>query len=231
MRNIPFLVLLYGSFAVAAGPTISVNGQPHSPAAQVIGGQTFIPISVLNSLGVPYQLQGNRLLIGSAASAASSPGGANQRTSLSGCQGEWLFNGVWRVKVGSLRPIQKDGDTPGWGVDIEVRNGTKTTMNLPDAGWGGNGQGVNLVFADGNSLAVDPYDVQKLTYHSFPQASSFNHQLKFYAPEGMSAINLKSPSKLLIEIDPKGIGFSIKQSGVAFTTPTPSFRIDLTCSH
>jgi len=219
---------LFASMAFAAGPAVSVNGMLQARSAQIIGGQTYISLDVLRALGVPYVMQGGRLVIGTAPATPAAAGGANERPSLSGCRNEWLFNGVWRVRIGDVTRISKDGSTPGWGVNIEVRNGTRATLLPTDAGWDGNGQGVQVAFADASTVSVDPYDVQKLTFNSFPQGGSFIYQLKFYAPD--ASAGQRQPTKLLIEIDPKGIGDSTRAKGVSFTVPSPSLRVDLTCA-
>ncbi|MGY2896552.1 hypothetical protein [Deinococcus sp. UYEF24] len=229
LKHLAALTLsLLASISLAAGPAVSVNGTPQARSAQTIGGQTYISLDVLRALGVPYVMQGGRLVIGTAPATPVAAGGANERPSLSGCRNEWLFNGVWRVKVGDVTRITKDGTTPGWGVNIEVRNGSKVTLLPIDAGWNANGQGVQLAFTDANTVSVDPYDVQKLTLNSFPQGGSFTYQLKFYAPD--AAAGQRQPTKLLIEIDPKGIGDSTRAKGVGFTVPSPSLRVDLTCA-
>ncbi|WP_425147622.1 hypothetical protein [Deinococcus sp.] len=227
-RFMPLTFSLLGTLALAApGPGISVNGSPQAQPAQVIGGQTYIPLEVLKTLGIPYSVQGGRLNIGTA-TAQTASGGANERPSLSGCRNEWLFNGVWRIRVGSVVAITKDGSTPGWGVNIEIRNGTKATIMPTDAGWDGTGQGVHLAFADASTFSVDPYDVQKLTFNTLPQGGVRPFQLKFYGDGTASA--QRPPTKLLIELDPKGIGDSTRAKGVNFSVPNPSLRVDLTCS-
>ncbi|ULH16225.1 hypothetical protein MF271_06340 [Deinococcus sp. KNUC1210] len=227
LKHLTALTLpLFGTLALAAGPAVSVNGKPQAQSAQVVGGQTYISLDVLRALGIPYVMQGGRLMIGAATPTAT--GGANERPSLSGCRNEWLFNGVWRVKVDSVTRITKDGSTPGWGVNVEIRNGTKATIMPTDAGWDGNGQGVQLAFADASTVSVDPYDVQKLTFNSFPQGGVFPYQLKFYATDAASG--QRQPTKLLIELARGGIGDTTRSKGVAFTVPNPSLRVDLTCS-
>ncbi|WP_415784619.1 hypothetical protein [Deinococcus saxicola] len=50
-------------------------------------------------------MAGSFLKTGTDAAPNTSPGGANQRTSLEGYVGETLFNGMWRMIVKSGTPI------------------------------------------------------------------------------------------------------------------------------
>ena len=214
--------------AVAVGSSykLVVNGQVSSEQAIVVNGKTYVPLGVLKSFGISSSLKGTTLTLSNPQSAA---GGANQRVSLEGCLGESLFNGVWRVRTSKLERISKDGGTPGWGLTLELRNGSKSTLISTDAGIDGTGQGIQLAFDDATTLSVDPYDVQKLTYASLPLGGVTTHQLKFYYPSGTDLSTVKTPTKFLLEINPKGIGFTPSQQGVAFTVPNPSFRVRLDC--
>ena len=214
--------------AVAAGLSykLVVNGQVSSEQAIVVNGKTYVPLGVLKSFGINAILKGDTLTL---SNAQGSAGGANQRASLEGCLGEQLFNGVWRVRASKLERISKDGGTPGWGLTLELRNGSKATLISTDAGIDGTGQGIQLAFDDATTLKVDPYDVQKLTYASLPQGGAVVHQLKFYYPSGTAADAIKTPTKFLLEVSAKGIGFTPSQQGVAFTVANPSFRVRLDC--
>lgn len=61
--------------------------------AIVVNGKTYVPLSVLKTLGVNSSLKGTTLTLGETA-ANQTPGGTNQRSSLEGCLGVTLFNGV-----------------------------------------------------------------------------------------------------------------------------------------
>jgi hypothetical protein len=236
MKRIAVLSLATISLAVAASETIklTINGKPAENAI-VVNGKTYIPLDALEKAGVRSSRAGVGLSItlpGSGAPPASSPpatGGTLERASLEGCVGETLFNGVWRVKVLKLEPIKKDADTPGWGLTLEVRNGTKATLIMPDAGVDGTGQGIQLAFADASTLSVDPLEVQKLTFASLPPGGAVTQQLTFYYPFGTSADAVKTPTKFLLEVNPKGIGDSTRAKGVAFSVPNPSLRVRLDC--
>ena len=224
-------VLVGLAVAQGAGYSLVVNGQVSSDKAIVVNGKTYVPLSALKSLNVTSSLKGSTLTLSNSSTPTTnvSAGGANQRASLEGCMGEQLFNGVWRIRVNKLEPITKDGGTPGWGLTLELRNGSKATIGATDAGIDGTGQGIQVAFDDATTIEVDPYDVQKLTYANLPQGGAVVHQLKFYYPSGTAADTVKTPVKFLLEVNPKGIGFTPSRQGVAFSVPNPSFRVRLDC--
>ena len=161
--------------------------------------------------------------------AAPAAGGTNERVSLEGCLGEQLFIGVWRIKASKLERTNKDENVPGWGLTLEVRNGSKATISPVDAGFDPTGQGIQLAFDDATTIPVDPLEVQKLTFASLPPGGAVTQQLRFYYPFGTKEDALKTPVKFLLEINAKGIGDSTKAKGVAFTVANPSLRVRLDC--
>jgi hypothetical protein len=191
----------------------------------VQNGKTYIPLEALQKAGVKATVSKTDIKL----ELPGFVGGSNQRASLEGCLGETLFNGVWRIKTLRLEPIKKDESTPGWGLTLEVKNGSKATITPVDAGFDGTGQGIQLAFADASTLNVDAMDVQKLTFASLPAGGSVTQQLKFYYPLGTPEENVKTPTKFLLEINPKGVGDSTKAKGVNFTVPNPSLRVRLDC--
>lgn len=234
MKKVLLSALVLSSLALAASSTLKIviGGKNSSLTTATVNGRTYIPLETLQQLGVAYSVQGGTLTIGAAPGgtpAGGTPaGGANQRASLEGCLGEQLFNGAWRIRASKLERISKDGDTPGWGLTVEMRNGSRTTINATDAGV--RSEGIQLAFADASTLDVDPYDVQSLIYKNLPQGGAATQQLKFYYPSGTAPSAVRTPTKFLVQVDPKGIGFTPSQQGVAFTTPNPSFRVRLDCS-
>jgi hypothetical protein len=228
MKKVVIGILVLSSLtALAMSITLklSINGTNSSTPAIVQNGKTYIPLEALQKAGVKATVSKTEIKL----ELPGFVGGANQRASLEGCLGETLFNGVWRVKTSKLEPIKKDGGTPGWGLMLEVKNGSKATITPVDAGFDGTGQGIQLAFSDASTLNVEPYDVQKLTFASLPAGGSVTHQLKFYYPTGTLEENVKTPTKFLLEINPKGIGDSTKAKGVGFTVPNPSLRVRLDC--
>ncbi len=234
-------VLIAGLFAVGAigvawaaqqSLKLTINGTASVSPAVVLNGKTYIPLEALLKSGARSSQSAAGLAVtlpGATAANPAAAGGANARASLEGCINEQLFNGVWRVKVLKLEAIKKDGTTPGWGLTVEVKNGSKATITPTDAGWDGTGQGLQLAFADATTISVDGMDVQKVTFASLPPGGTVTWQLKFYYPSTATEDQVKTPTKFLLEIDPKGIGDSTRAKGVAFSVPNPSLRVKLDC--
>ncbi|GEM83505.1 hypothetical protein [Meiothermus hypogaeus] len=228
-------VLLAAGMALAAGSTYSivVGGQVAPDKAIVVNGKTYLPLSVLKALGIPYSLRGTTLTLGGSAPANQTPGGANQRASLEGCLGETLFNGIWRFRAIKLEPIVKDAGTPlqtqGWGVTVELRSGAKAMVQPVFTGL--RDQGIQVAFDDAQTLTADALDVQKLTYANLPPGGVVTHQLKFWYRYDTPKEQIKTPTKLLLEINPNGFENAIRASGASYTTPTPSLRVRLDCQN
>ncbi|UQN08692.1 hypothetical protein [Deinococcus sp. QL22] len=229
MKRIVLGLTLLASFALAADLkyNVSVNGRPTPDPAIVVNGKTYVPLSALKTLGVPATLQGTTLNLG--AQTAAAPGGANQRVSLEGCVGDTLFNGIWRMTVKKVEAIGPDvGLGPGWGVTVELRNGTTTRTSLHDTGL----ESVELVQPDGNTLAFEVREAEeRLLYKEISQAGGVTYQLRFHTPNARTpASEVPRPAKLIVQLNPKRLtaGYLIAAK-VAYTTPNPSFRVGLTC--
>jgi hypothetical protein len=228
MIRLLLLSLLLGlSLGFAQEYSLTIDGQTAARGAITVDGQIYVPLEALTGAGVTATISGTSLSL--SLTDTRTAGGANQRASLEGCMDETFFNGIWRVRVLSLEPISKDGVTPGWGLTIEMRNGQQATLMPTDTGISGTGEGIQLVLADGTILPVDPYEVQRLTYASLPQGGGVTHQLKFYPPFGTSQDQVSEPVKFLFEMKPDRIGFSLQQAGVAYSTSSPSLRVQLDC--
>jgi hypothetical protein len=206
---------------------LMINGQADAAPAIVVDGQTYVPLESLQRAGISatYDRDTLSLVVGNAQSA----GGANQRESLEGCMGQDFFNGIWRVKVLSVEPITDDNGTAGWGLTVEMKNGSTQTLTMAgDTGIGGTGEGIQLVLEDETILSVDPYNVQTLVFASLPQGGGMTHQLKFFPPFG-SEPNTSKPVKFLFEMKADGVAASVQEAGVAYSTPNPSLRVQLDC--
>jgi len=161
-----------------------------------------------------------------------SAGGSHQRAALEGCLNEWLFNGIWRLKVTKVDTIKSTPDAAGnfntgWGVTVQVRNGTNVDFIPASTGIGH----LTLVSVDGDTMDVGltttgTLDAQKLVYHDFPPSSQYTHQLTFWYPYGTAAADIKKPVKFILAFD-----YNARKdaSGPRYTTSNPSMRVNLTC--
>ncbi len=145
----------------------------------------------------------------------STQGGANQLSASEGVRNEWLFNGVWRVKVAE---VTWDAEESQWVVQLSVANGSDKTRRMADNGYSSNGiDGVFLVTESGES---------KVPGVNASNAFQDDFGLKELPPGGQSTATVRflgtaqdKPVKFLLEMHPvAGLPFS-KQ---------PSFRVDLT---
>ncbi len=228
MKKIIGALLILATAALAQNTyQLVINGQTDGSQAIVVNGQTYVPLESLQRAGVAASYDGNvlSLTVGNAVTA----GGANQRESLEGCMNQDFFNGIWRVKVLSVEPITNDDGLAGWGVTVEMKNGSTQTLAPASTGIAGTGEGIQLVLADETILPADPYDVQTLTFASLPQGGGITHQLEFF-PAPDVAPNSSNPTKFLFEMKADEVGFSEQQAGVAYSTPNPSLRVRLDCS-
>jgi hypothetical protein len=229
MKKIILVIAMLTLFAFAQTTTyqLVINGQTDAAQAIVVNGQTYVPLGALQRAGISASYDGDVLsmTVGNAITA----GGANQRESLEGCIGQDFFNGIWRVKVLSVEPIVDDMNTAGWGVTLEMKNGTTQTLTVAmDTGISGTGEGIQLVLEDETILSVDPYDVQTLTFASLPQGGGITHQLKFF-PAFDAAPNDAKPVKFLFEMKADSVANSVREAGVAYSTPNPGLRVQLDC--
>lgn len=159
------------------------------------------------------------------------PGGSHQRSATEGCVNQWLFNGIWRMRVTRVRQIAPPDASSGsaWGINVETRNGTSQDDSPV---WTGLGT-MTIAFADGNTMdqsasTTGTLNGQKLKYHDFPPSARFTHELLFFYPYNTKPEDIKKPVKLIVPFDANvRKGHPDKPQ---FTTPNPSFRFHLDCS-
>lgn len=168
------------------------------------------------------------MLVAAAASPTPAAGGAMQRSSVEGCVGDQLFDGVWRVRVISVdtaAPYNDGMQTTGIGVKIQVKNGTSKEMAPDQTGFSDvNGRGVDLVYDNDNSanLANAGGYTANLMDKSLPPGGGSTITLYFPYDSDKSA----KPAKLLIAVDQSSPN---NTKHVHYSTKSPSFRIHLDC--
>jgi hypothetical protein len=158
------------------------------------------------------------------------PGGSTQRRAVEGCLNQWLFDGIWRFRVTKVEAIDPDGLRPGYGVAVEVRNGTRATLTPVFAG--ADAQAMQLQLDDGNTLDAKATTsaaliAQKITYKELIQAAGVAIELQFLGEAMAKPESLKKPLKLVFPIDPTMERAHPTQP--QYAAGDPSFRVDLTC--
>ncbi len=164
-----------------------------------------------------------------AAHPTPAAGGAMQRSSVEGCVGVQLFNGVWRLKVISIDPAAtyNDGTTEtGIGVKVRLSNGTGKELAPDETGFSDiNGTGIDLAFADDNSVnAVGSGTNLTSALLDKKLAPGAASTVTIYFPYGPD--KTAKPAKLLIQVDQKS---THNYQHVSYSTKSPSFRVHLDC--
>jgi hypothetical protein len=158
-------------------------------------------------------------------------GGALQRSSVEGCVGRWLFDGVWRVRATNVdgnANYSTGGVLHGVAVSVTVRNGTANTLAPNASGFADiNGAQITLAYDDGNVVALDGSgDSDYSTFWFKPLPPGASAKVAFDFPFGSN--RAAKPVKLLIGVDPHSSGNS---AHVSYSVSNPSFRIHLNCGH
>jgi hypothetical protein len=169
-----------------------------------------------------------------AAPPPTAVGGSTQAQAQDGCMNQWMFNGVWRVRVTSVVWQPKDADhINAWLVTTQWGNGTTFAGITPVDTYI---QDPVLALANGDTMAASDLTTgtliaQKLAYHSFPASGQFTHTQVYGSVDPLDPNN--KPAKLLITFDvakykvnnPNGSGKFWNQK-----TPGYNYRINLTCT-
>ena len=156
----------------------------------------------------------------------NAPSLAASNNTTSGAMGQWLFNGVWRVKVTSVDPYMDSGAQVGWQVTEVWHNGTTQTVAPGDT----LEKAQVVTLSDGTKMSSDAttgtsVSAQDLDYHAFAQATQYTHIELFRWATGSGNASIK-PKTLDIVFD--GATLSQSRSHPHFTTSRYDFEFDLT---
>jgi hypothetical protein len=168
-----------------------------------------------------------------AQNAAPAEGGSNQVKAQAGCMNQWMFNGVWRVRVTNVAFLPAGDLANGWGVTMQWNNGTSIAGLTPSDT---RKQALVLALANGDTVSATDttngsLNEQQLDYHSFPASGQFTYTQKFMTNQKLDESN--KPAKLLITFDAADYLKTHPGSQAKFwnvKTPAYNYRIDLTCS-
>ncbi|MDQ2986226.1 MAG: hypothetical protein M3R13_05825 [Armatimonadota bacterium] len=205
-------LVVCGAVGFQAAKKLVINGKAVAGEPVVIKGETYIPLKSLKAAGATAVVADGTLTL-----TMGAAGGAGQVSALEGSLNEWLFNGIWRLRVTAVRP--NDDGRPGWLVDVELRNGTTAdSLALDGTGF----QSVQLVMDDANILP-QPYNITDFV-RPVGQGSSINTSLRYYDDDGGG----RKPVKLIVRIAPDDATKRfLSGMKLGYTVPDPSFRINL----
>lgn len=207
--------------AWAAAPRLYLNGRTAANGLLQHGGKSWVCLDDLKSAGAQVT-QTNE---GLAVRFQPESGGTQQVPALEGRSGEWLFNGIWRLRcekpVLIRKPFSGEPGTPGWGLEIEVRNGASKEVGLAQTGV----QLPTLALSNGTVLKADEGDWQQISFRNLLPGATVKHQLKFYFPYGTADSAADQGQRLVVPIDPK-FGL-LRDTGLRYTAPAPSLRLNL----
>ena len=209
-----FLVVGAVVFAQSVSYKLSINGKAYSSNAIVVKGETYVPLKALKSAGVKASVVGGNLQL-TLPKASQVEGGANQVVALEACVGEWLFNGIWRVRV--TDPQVFSGDRNGISYRFEFRNGTKLSGFAPS----GTGlEGIQLALENGTTVSAE--NVNEISDPPYLAGGSHSQTINFYWDDA----NLK-PQKIVVLFNPKNMNTSFD---VKFNVLDPSLRFKTNCT-
>jgi hypothetical protein len=214
-RQIVLGLLALGSIALAQSISyrLSINGRSYSSTAIVVRGETYVPLKVLQASGVRSSLAGGVLTLTLPGTQAA--GGANQVAALEGCINEWLFNGIWRIRV--TDPQVMTGDRNGMSFRFEFRNGTKKGGFAPS---GTGFRGIQMALDDGTTVGA--VNVNEVSDPPYLQGGSHAQTIEFFWED-----TARTPTKLIVLFDPNDDYY--KLGDVKFSVPDPSLRFKTNC--
>ncbi len=204
------LALGLGMIAVAGQTAykLVVNGKESKSQPIMVKDKLYVPVDALKEAGMIVSVEKNTVTL--KFSKTDAQGGANQQDGQEGKMGEWLFNGIWRLKVNSLK--KRDG-SPGYEAEIELKNGSKwQNISLAGTGW----NGITLVLEDGTpvSAASDAVDLRDI---GLAQGAGYTATVVF------DSESTSKPDRIILRLDPRGLAGTEMKYSVA----NPSFRVSV----
>src|ERR1700694_119006 len=161
--------------------------------------------------------------------SASAPSNTATVAARDGCAHQWMFNGVWRVRVTEFAH-HIDSITnkqTGWDATEVWRNGTDRTLTPTSDSFPLSQQ---IVLQDGVKIAsldstTGTLSQQQVDYHQFPPAAQFTHGQSFLSD---SIDSNNKPMAVVIAFD----AAKLQQypGHPAFSVHPPNYRIKFDCN-
>lgn len=174
------------------------------------------------------------LVLALSISWTTSPPAAAADTSLpptrEGYMSQWMFNGIWRVRVTKVEPLADDGGKQiGWLVTERWRNGTDRKF-APGQTFAKDQQ---LVLANGAMIAADEttngtLSAQDLAFHDFPPSAQYTHKQKFISAGSFDPSN--KPAAVIIAFDTARQAQNKTLPQYSINPPNYKIKLDCTAS-
>jgi len=136
-----------------------------------------------------------------------------------GCMNQWLFNGVWRVRVTAVEPYSEGGRIDGWQVTEVWRNGTSQQLSPTNSALKGQRLELGNGYVDAGGLSL-----QTVGTNNFAPAGQFTYKQVFV---GTNFDPSNKPKGLQITFD--NTLLSGEKQWPQFTTQKYNFHFDLGC--
>jgi len=211
-RALPFLAVAAVAAVASASliqQRVSVNGVASDKPILVQNGERYVALSALQAGGATVQE------VGGGVSIRFTPmGGMTQVDAIEGVKGEWLNNGLVRVRATNPR---QEGAT--FRVDLEVANLAKNPIN-PEINLG---MGFPELYGEGGKIeraALGNADFSKSIGARLTQGSAGKATLTYNGNPGKGA-------KLLIRFTMNAARERVVAANGGFRKPGPNFRIAL----
>ena len=157
----------------------------------------------------------------------TSSAGLTDATSREGCMNQWLFNGVWRVKVTDVEPVMNGSQQEGWQVTEVWRNGTSRELSPADSVLKdqtlelGNGS-ITASQTTGGNLSL-----QTVTNNNMAPSGQLTYR-QFFLASTLNADPSNKPKGLQITFN--GTQLAQQTSKPQFTTSKYNFHFNLGCT-
>jgi len=146
-------------------------------------------------------------------------------TTSEGCMNQWMFNGVWRVRVTKVEPFMDGPQQVGWQITESWRNGTRQEIAPGDSLL----KDEVLALEDGSSIAASANNSGVMSMgvvanHGLAQAAQFTYVQVFRSATLNPAVKPKAVTVLF-----DGDRLTQFKSRPQFTTHEYNYHIRLDC--
>ena len=143
------------------------------------------------------------------------------------CMNQWLFNGIWRVRVTKVEPFMDGAQQVGWQVTEVWRNGANQATSPFDTAM----KPQVLELDGGAKMSTDDSNTSTMSNsviaaHSFPVTGQFSSAVVFRGAPPFDPT--KRPIALTIAFD--GAKVAQHRFGPKFTTSQPDLHYKLDCT-